>query len=45
MHKEIARVGSDTVDHNNLKAYEAVAMSVVAVLAITVGTIYGTMLF
>jgi len=45
MHKEIVKLGTGTVDHNNLSAFEAVTMSVVAILATTVGTIYGTLLF
>lgn len=44
MRKEVARVGSETVDLDNLKAVEAVALSVVAILAVTIGTIYGSML-
>lgn len=43
--KEVARIGSEHVDHGNLKAYEAISMSVVAVLAITIGTLYGDKLF
>ena len=44
MRKEIAKVGSGQVDYDNLKAVEAVAMSVVAILAVTIGTIYGSLL-
>lgn len=44
MNKEIARVGNEHVDLDNLKAVEAIAMSVVAVLAVTIGTIYGSIL-
>ncbi|MFA7244135.1 MAG: hypothetical protein WC080_02525 [Patescibacteria group bacterium] len=44
MRKEIARVGTEAVDLDNLKAIEAVAMSAVAILAVTFGTIYGSML-
>lgn len=43
--KEVARLGSEHVDHGKLKAYEAVSMSVVALLAITIGTMYGDKLF
>lgn len=39
--KEIARIGTDTVDHGQLTVIEAVSMSVVAILALTIGTIYG----
>lgn len=45
LQKEITRIGSTTVDHYNLKAIEAISMSIVAILAITVGTIYGDILF
>lgn len=45
MTKEVARIGSNHVDHSNLNAVEAVSMSVVAILALTIGTIYGDKLF
>lgn len=45
MTKEVARIGSKHVDHGNLNAIEAVSMSVVAILALTVGTMYGDKLF
>lgn len=45
MTKEVARIGSEHVDHGNLSAVEAVSMSVVAVLAITIGTMYADKLF
>lgn len=45
LNKEVARLGSEHVDHGNLKAIEAVSMSVVAILAITIGTMYGDKLF
>lgn len=45
LNKEIIRLGSENVDHNNLKAYEAISMSIVAILALTIGTIYGDKLF
>ncbi len=44
MDKEIIRIGTGKVNHNDLSAFEAITMGVVAILAITVGTIYGTML-
>jgi len=44
MNKEIARVGSEHVKYDQLSAIEAISMSVVAVLAVTIGTIYGSML-
>jgi hypothetical protein len=44
LHKEVFRVGHKHVDHYNLTAIEAVAMSLVAILSITVGTIYGSIL-
>jgi len=44
MNKEIARLGSQHVNYDKLNAVEAVSMSVVAVLAVTIGTIYGSML-
>lgn len=43
--KEVVRIGSKHVDHGNLNAIEAVSMSVVAILALTVGTMYGDKLF
>lgn len=45
LNSEVARIGSCHVDHGNLKAYEAISMSVVAVLALTIGTMYGDKLF
>ena len=45
LQKEVVRIGSEHVDHGNLKLVEAVSMSVVAVLAITIGTLYGDKLF
>jgi hypothetical protein len=45
LNKEIVRLGTGSVDHSNLKAYEAISMSVVAILAITIGTMYGDKLF
>ena len=45
LHKEVVKIGSEHVDHNDLKAIEAVSMSVVAILAITIGTLYGDKLF
>ena len=44
MDREIVRVGSKNVDVEKLDAVEAISMSVVAVLAVTLGTIYGSML-
>jgi len=44
MNREIAKVGTKRVDIEQLTAIEAVSMSVVAVLAITLGTIYGSIL-
>ena len=44
MNREIVKVGSKSVDYDNLNAIEAISMSVVAVLAVTLGTIYGSML-
>jgi len=45
LQKEVVRIGSKHVDHDNLDAIEAVAMSTVAILALTVGTIFGDKLF
>lgn len=45
MTKEIARIGSEHVNHGSLNAIEAISMSVVAVLALTIGTIFGDKLF
>lgn len=44
MNREIVRVGSKHVDYDQLTAIEAISMSVVAVLAVALGTIYGSML-
>jgi len=45
LENEVCRLGSRHIDVNNLKAYEAVSMSLIAVLSITLGTIYGSMIF
>lgn len=44
LHQDVVRVGTKAVDHNALTAIEAVAMSVTAILAVTVGTIYANIL-
>ena len=44
MNREIAKLGSEHVNYEKLNAVEAISMSVVAVLAVTIGTIYGSML-
>lgn len=45
MRRVIATVGTDKhVDYDNLNAIEATAMTVVAILAVTLGTIYGSIL-
>ena len=44
MRRVVANVGSKHVDYDNLTAIEASAMSVVAILAITLGTVYGSIL-
>jgi hypothetical protein len=44
MNRVVANCGTEHVDYDKLKAVEAVSMSVVAVLAVTLGTIYGSML-
>ena len=45
MQKDLFKVGSKHVDHWNLKAYEAISMTVVGILSITLGQIYGSLLF
>lgn len=45
LQKEVARIGSKNVDHDNLNAIEAISMSAVAILALTVGTLYADKLF
>lgn len=45
LQKDMFRLGSKNVDHSNLSAIEAVSMSAVAILAITIGTLYGDKLF
>lgn len=44
MRRVVANIGTKHVDYENLNAIEATAMSVVAVLAVTLGTIYGSIL-
>jgi len=44
LHKDVVRIGSKNVDIHDLKHYEAVAIAVVGVLSITVGTIYGALI-
>ena len=45
MHRVITNVGSDKhINVEALTAFEATAMSVVAILAVTLGTIYGSIL-
>lgn len=44
MRRVVANVGSKHVDYENLTAIEASAMTVVAILAVTLGTIYGSIL-
>jgi hypothetical protein len=44
MNRVISNVGSEKhVDYDKLSAFEAVSMSVVAVLAVVLGTIVGSM--
>jgi hypothetical protein len=45
LQSEVVKVGTKTLDYNNLKLYEAISVAVVAVLALTLGTIYGTILY
>lgn len=45
LHKEVCRVGTGQFDHGNIKTVEAIAVSLVAVLALMAGTVYGSMLF
>lgn len=45
MRRVVANVGSEKhVDYDKLTAFEATAMSVVAIMAVTLGTIYGSIL-
>ena len=45
MKRVIANIGSEKhVDYENLNALEAVSMSTVAVMAVVLGTIYGSIL-
>ena len=44
MKRVIANVGTKHVNYEQLTAIEASAMSVVAILAVTFGTVYGSML-
>ena len=43
--KEVSRIGSVDVDHSNLGLVESVSMTAVAILAVTIGTSVGSMLF
>lgn len=45
LHQDVIRIGTKNIDHENLTAFEAVSMSVVAILAIMAGTTYATLLF
>ncbi|MEK9156262.1 MAG: hypothetical protein AAB360_03085 [Patescibacteria group bacterium] len=45
LNTEIVRVGKKSIDHEDLNAFEAVSMSVVAILALLAGTTYGNLLF
>ena len=44
MNREVIKIGTKNVDFEKLNAIEAVSMSIVAVLAVTIGTIYASML-
>ncbi len=44
LHKDVVRIGSENVDIHDLKHYEAVAIAVVGILSITIGTIYGAIM-
>ena len=44
MKRVIANVGTKHVNYEQLTAIEASAISVVAILAVTFGTVYGSML-
>lgn len=43
--KEIAIAGTKNIEYTKLSAVEAISMSVVAILALTLGTIFGDKLF
>jgi hypothetical protein len=45
LQKEVVRIGTKHVDHTSLNTVEAISMSAVAILALTLGTIYGDKLF
>lgn len=45
LQKEVFTIGTKPVDHTNLNAIEAISMSVVAVVALTLGTICADKLF
>lgn len=45
LQKDVFRLGTKDVDHQNLNAIEAISMSTVAIMAVTIGTIYGDKLF
>jgi len=45
MHQELFRIGSKHIDTNNIKVYEAVSMVAVGFLSLSLGTIYGSLLF
>jgi|GEM_PF-1322868 len=43
--KDVTQIGTKVLDYDNLKFYEAVSMTIVGVLAIALGTLYGTVLY
>jgi len=45
MQKDVVKIGHSVVDIHNLKAIEAVSITIVGILSITAGTIYGMTMF
>jgi len=44
LHKDVVRLGSESVNIHDLKHYEATAIAIVGILSIVVGTIYGNLM-
>lgn len=44
LHNDVLRIGSKNIDIENLEHYEAVSISIVGILSLTIGTIYANIL-
>jgi len=45
LHSDVVRIGTGQFDHMDIKPLEAVAISLVTILSVTIGTMYGVVLF